>query len=253
MSWRAKPRTKTLIVAAVAGAFLLPTGAATAQPDPEPAAKPVATPAKSKAGEEPVIMGRVGLTKDTLEGLRAKGREARAKGLKSLPVSGAPTLTNNTKRSGSGGEPLSLAQGAELSRKGAAANVGDPAPVKAGAPSAAADDDPNNNQGYVPIGSQPHDKRLKACFSDPKVNRDKGRIYNRFTYCGRHRIGLEYWELDSKGNPVELEGTTYATIKVFGQGDAKDRRTRIFSTIEKDSVDYDWAPLTTGGPRPASR
>ncbi len=89
----------------------------------------------------------------------------------------------------------------------------------------------------------PHEDRLNACLDGDAADKGIGRVYNRFTYCARWNLQVEYWEIDSKGVPVEKEGTTSAVWRVFGQGDAKDRRVRIFSQIEKDSVDYDWGPI----------
>jgi hypothetical protein len=108
---------------------------------------------------------------------------------------------------------------------------------------AVAVEEPVNIQGWVPIEDEPNTDRLDACLSDEDAaGRSIGRIYNRYTYCALFSFSMEYWEIDSKGVPVELEGTTKATLRVFGQGDAKDRRVRIWSQIKKDSVDYDWGP-----------
>ncbi|MGC4808215.1 NucA/NucB deoxyribonuclease domain-containing protein [Micromonospora sp. DT233] len=92
----------------------------------------------------------------------------------------------------------------------------------------------------APIGEQPAAARVKECFDAGGADRGIGRIHNRFTYCAKIRLTAEYWEIDNKGIPIEKEGTTTANLEVFTQGDDKDRRVRVFSKIEEDSVDYDW-------------
>ncbi|MEU9117908.1 hypothetical protein AB0D04_40860 [Streptomyces sp. NPDC048483] len=241
MRWRAKTRTKTLIAAALAFAIGAPATAAAVPEDQAPAKRTPAQIMNTKTvthDGQTYRTGDIGLTKKTLADLRAKGKKARVQGLKSLPTTdSAPTPTKPLKRLQPDAKPLTVNQGYGQSRKEAAAPAGDTAPATAGAP-ATTSDSPNNHQGWDPIGTRPPADRLEACLKPVKFN--SYRTYNRFTHCGYYGLALRYWEVDSNGVPVELEGTTYIKVKVFGQGDPKQRRTRIFSTVDKGSIDYEW-------------
>lgn len=232
-------RSKRLIAALAAGAFLLPVQVATAQTEPEPAAAPAKTTAADAAPEQTIKM-KIGVSKQELADLRAKGKKASDAGLTSLPV--GPSQAKKTPATPRAAQPvakpLTAVQAERAARQTAAANVQAQAQDSSPRAAAAAEAD----RGYVPIEDEPNADRLDACFDGDSADRDIGRIYNRFTYCARYDLEAEYWSFDNKGNPVEREGTTTAVLKVFGQGDAKDRRVRIWSQIEKDSVEHDWGP-----------
>lgn len=95
----------------------------------------------------------------------------------------------------------------------------------------------------APIGEQPAASHVKECFDAGGADRGIGRVHNRFTYCAKIKMTAEYWEIDNKGIPIEKEGTTTANLEVFTQSDDKERRVRVFSRLERDSVDYDWGPI----------
>lgn len=233
-------RSTTLIAAVVAGAFLLPVQAATADTATEPGAAPAKTTAADTTPEQTVKM-KIGISKKELADLRAKGKKAEGAGQTSLPVPNPSRVqkTPSTPRAAKPqAQPLTAVQAERTARQTAAANFQAQAQDASPKAAAAAEAD----RGYVPIEDEPNQGRLNACFDGDSAGKGIGRIYNRFTYCARINLEAEYWEIDSKGVPVEKEGTTTAVWKVFGQGDAKDRRVRIWSQIEKDSVDYDWGP-----------
>jgi hypothetical protein len=234
-------RLNTLIAAVMAGAFVLPAQLATAQPAAVPAP---AGAEDTAAGPDQTIRMKVGISQQELADLRAQGRKAREQGHKSLPVPAPTTRPDRAapaKPAKKAAEPLTVLEADRVSKQAAADN----ARQAARSPRAAADPipTPEHHRGWVPIGEMPNEDRLNACFDGDAADKGIGRVYNRFTYCARWNLQVEYWEIDSKGVPVEKEGTTSAVWRVFGQGDAKDRRVRIFSQIEKDSVDYDWGPI----------
>ncbi|MWA15962.1 hypothetical protein [Streptomyces sp. BA2] len=192
---------------------------------------------------------KVGITRQELAELRANGKEARDKGYKSLPVPDGGVRKNEVAPNRTSGKPakpakpLTVLEGARASNQAAADNARGAAPAAEAGDAGVTADDENNYQGWVPIGDEPNEERLDACYEGDGAGTGIGRIYNRFTYCSRVGLSIESWEIDGSGVPVELEGTTSADMKIFGQGDAKNRRTRIFATIEEDSVDYDWGPI----------
>lgn len=253
MSLIARRRTRVLLAAVVTGSFIIPTTTAVAASDGEPAAKP-APAEQATAGIKDAPDGiriKVGIDKDKLDALRAAAKKARAEGRQpnfaNQPLKMGQAPTNGSEKDAA--PDLTLLQGAKLSDKGAATNAagdtdGAGATTKAGPSLKEYVPDPtggDNHQGWVPIGNEPDSARLDACFDGLGLN--ESRVWNRYTTCSKYRIKAEYWSVDNSGVPVEHEGDTFATIKVFGQGDAKERRTRIFSEIEKDSVDYQWGPI----------
>lgn len=250
-------RSRTLIAAVMVGAFALPPQLAAAEPAPAPAPAAEKTAAKKDAAEEGrTITMKVGISQKELAHLRAKGREARDAGHKSLPV---PDVSleearkdGPVKRGGaSADDPLTVLEGEGAARKAAAdqvrtdmqARMADQGMTKAAAEDAAVAAAKPKRRGWVPIKNKPHAQRLEACFEGDGANTGIGRVYNRFTYCANWNLKVDYWSVDNSGVPIEHEGTTKARLKVFGQGDAKERRVRIFSQIEEDSVDYDWGPI----------
>ncbi|MET8601741.1 hypothetical protein [Streptomyces althioticus] len=218
----------------MAGVFVFPAQLATAQPGAVP------TPAEAKdaaAGPDQTIRMKVGISQQELADLREQGH-------KSLPVPAPTTQPDDAapaKPAKKAAEPLTVLEADRASKQAAADNARQAAQVLR----TAADPipTPEHNRRWVPIGEMPHEDRLSACLDGDAADKGIGRVYNRFTYCARWNLQVEYWEIDSKGVPVERARTAGAVWLVFGQGDAKDRRVRIFSQIEKDSVDYDWGPI----------
>ncbi|MDJ1645425.1 NucA/NucB deoxyribonuclease domain-containing protein [Streptomyces pakalii] len=225
---------KTLAAAATAGVLLLPTQLATAQP-----AQNSTTAAQDQAADSETITIKVGISQDALADLRSTGREAREQGRTALPV--PPPATQPTQRAPGQAlpapkqPPLTLLEGAQTSSR-TAASASTPA-------TAAGLGDGPSTRVAAPIEDKPNSALLEECFNAGGADTGIGRVHNRFTYCARVSIEAEYWSIDSKGVPIEKEGDTTAKLELFAQGDDKDRRTRIFSQIQKDSVDYDWGPI----------
>ncbi|MDT9688861.1 hypothetical protein Q5762_10925 [Streptomyces sp. P9(2023)] len=91
----------------------------------------------------------------------------------------------------------------------------------------------------APIGEEPAAARLAECFNAGGAGQGNGRIHDRFTYCLRIDIVVSYFKI-SKDKPPEHLGDTYGTLEVFAQGDNLQRRVRVFSRIQENSVRYDW-------------
>ncbi|MEV8427056.1 NucA/NucB deoxyribonuclease domain-containing protein [Streptomyces niveus] len=89
------------------------------------------------------------------------------------------------------------------------------------------------------IGETPPQALLDACMTG-EASAERGRIYDRFTFCQRAPMQAEYWEVDASGQPVEHMGTTKATMEIVAQGFDDQRSTRVFAQVQKDSVSYDW-------------
>ncbi|MFJ4966921.1 NucA/NucB deoxyribonuclease domain-containing protein [Streptomyces sp. NPDC088729] len=238
MSHRRSRRAKALAMAAIAGVLLLSVQPATATTDLTPAPAAVQAVATQAGARLPTITLKVGISQEALAALRAKGQQAREDGRTGLPVP-APVTQSRDRPSEAGTSPnrgarpaLTLPGAEQASRTTAAAHPSPPVPVQDPGPFVAA-----------PIGERPDAALSEACFKGSNVETGIGRIHNRFTYCARIGIEAEYWSVDSKGAPIEKEGTTDAKLELFTQGDDTERRARVFAQIQKDSVDYDWGPI----------
>jgi hypothetical protein len=197
-------------------------GAAPAAHADAPQAAPAAKPA-------PTITMKVGVRTAELERLRAKSRVRGA--VPETPVKpAAPQSLVRPPRSSPAAAPLTLPQAEGASRR-VAVNNRQATPKKP------------VRKLVDPVGDAPPGALVKECFDAGGADKGIGRVHNRFTYCQRVSIAVEYWSIDNKGVPIEKEGTTSATLEVFAQGDNKERRIRSFARIQKDSVDYDWGPI----------
>ncbi|MFD5074551.1 hypothetical protein [Streptomyces sp. NPDC058371] len=80
---------------------------------------------------------------------------------------------------------------------------------------------------------------MDKCFADGAADNEFGHVYNRFTYCKRFPTKADYYEIRPNRPPKKV-GTTSFTYEMFALGDSQDRRIRLFSRVQEDSVDYDW-------------
>jgi hypothetical protein len=178
---------------------------------------------------------KIGIPQETLDALRERPRGASAgqplEPQQRARPSGGPGRSGGTPS----GRRLSVTRAESLARRSAAAQAGLVGERPAGKVAAAPLPAP-------PVGDQPPADLVDQCFA-AGAEEGIGRVFNRFTYCRRIDLVATYYEIDAQGVPVEEEGTTTAKLEVFGQGDETQRRVRLFSRIQEDSVDYDWGPI----------
>ncbi|GII55921.1 hypothetical protein Pth03_43100 [Planotetraspora thailandica] len=86
---------------------------------------------------------------------------------------------------------------------------------------------------------EPDENFVKNCTSLPGARSKVGRIHNRFEYCQRGELKIDYYEFYTDKPPKKV-GTTEAEFTIIGLASNQTRKVRIFFRIEKGSVDYDW-------------
>ncbi|MGW5080962.1 NucA/NucB deoxyribonuclease domain-containing protein [Micromonospora echinospora] len=203
------------------------------------AAAPLSVPAHAAPKVDRQVVDDTDLTIKTTVGIRGEDIEQmRAQGRRSATPT-PPAEPQHAERAAEHDwrqrvPALSLLEGQREANRQIAAH---PQPAR---PAAEASPSP---MVAAPIGEQPAAARVTECFDAGGADNGIGRIHNRFTYCARVKLVAEYWEVDNRGIPVEKEGTSTGTIEIFTQGDDKERRVRVFSRIQRDSVDYDWGPI----------
>jgi hypothetical protein len=89
-----------------------------------------------------------------------------------------------------------------------------------------------------PINTVPPEPQFTQCFSGG-ADDVFGRILNRFAYCQEQTLITEYIVRINNFPDVKL-GETEFRYETFGQGDELDRRIRIFTRVQTDSVQYRW-------------
>ncbi|MEV5428170.1 NucA/NucB deoxyribonuclease domain-containing protein [Streptomyces sp. NPDC052701] len=82
----------------------------------------------------------------------------------------------------------------------------------------------------------------ETCLGRNEANQAGGLTFNRWVWCHRMRIGLNYYEVDEDGR--ELEGTNSLVAEVAAVGSGTERGIRTYLRVEEGSVSYDgWDPL----------
>ncbi|MFG1940179.1 NucA/NucB deoxyribonuclease domain-containing protein [Micromonospora tulbaghiae] len=203
------------------------------------AAAPLSAPAHAAPQADRQVVGDAGLTIKTtvgisgedLERLRAQGRQSGTPARPAEPQVADRAAQHDQRQRV---PALSLIEGQRAANRQIAAHPQPARPASEALP---------GPMVAAPIGEQPAAARVTECFDAGGADAGIGRVHNRFTYCARIKLTAEYWRIDNKGIPVEKEGTTTGTIEIFTQGDDKERRVRVFSRIQEDSVDYDWGPF----------
>lgn len=91
---------------------------------------------------------------------------------------------------------------------------------------------------------EPDENFVKNCTSLPGARSEIGRIHNRFEYCQRGDLVIDYYEIytGTPPKPPKKVGTTEAKFTIIGLASNQTRKARIFFRIERGSVDYDWGP-----------
>ncbi|WP_408011414.1 hypothetical protein ACJROX_14635 [Pseudalkalibacillus sp. A8] len=85
-------------------------------------------------------------------------------------------------------------------------------------------------------------KNGETCLENDAVNQRGGHTLNRWTWCHRMRIGLQYWEIKSNGER-DYEGTNSLVAQAVAIGNGKQRGIRTYFRAEEGSVSYDdWDP-----------
>jgi hypothetical protein len=90
----------------------------------------------------------------------------------------------------------------------------------------------------LPTSPLPHD--VNDCLNAEGANTNAGRVHNRFLYCVKRTVEVEYWEIDNKGVPIEEEGTSTIDFEVVAYGSHTGRIIRVFFRTIEDSAQYDW-------------
>jgi hypothetical protein len=227
--------TALLVVPSPSAAAASPPGAAE-RPRSGPAAGP------DRRVHRDTVEVKIGIPQQTLDALREAPRRTSA----GRPADPGRRPQSDDRpgrpRSSPPAGRLSVTRAESLARKAAADQVRLTEPASSGAAAAAEASSGAGDRLAPPVGDQPPTDLVDRCFASG-AEQGIGRVFNRFTYCRRIDLVATYYEIDAQGNPVEEEGTTTAKLEVFGQGDQTQRRVRLFSRIQEDSVDYDWGPI----------
>ncbi|GAA1823270.1 hypothetical protein GCM10009682_49470 [Luedemannella flava] len=89
------------------------------------------------------------------------------------------------------------------------------------------------------VPDAPNENELDECINAPGAKTQFGRVHNRFLYCREDTAAFDFWEIDTKGVPIELEGTNTFTYTLIAYGSNKSRTIRVFLKVQEDSVEYD--------------
>jgi hypothetical protein len=93
------------------------------------------------------------------------------------------------------------------------------------------------------LPTRPLDADQNDCLNSGGADSTLGRVHNRFLYCLKRGIQVEYWEVDDKGIPVEKAGTSTLGFTIMAYGSKQSRSIRVFFKADEDSADYDWGPI----------
>jgi hypothetical protein len=103
----------------------------------------------------------------------------------------------------------------------------------------------------IDLPTAPLEAEQKDCLGADGADSSLGRVHNRYLYCLKRSIQVEYWELDTKGVPVELAGTSTLDFTIMAYASKQSRSIRVFFKATEDSADYDRQHHQ--GSEPASR
>ncbi|MEU4689489.1 PKD domain-containing protein [Actinoplanes sp. NPDC023714] len=92
----------------------------------------------------------------------------------------------------------------------------------------------------VDLPTTPLPNDVSDCLGASGANTVAGRVHNRFLYCVKRTVEVEYWEIDNKGVPIEEEGTSTIDVEVVAYGSHTGRTIRVFFRTVADSASYDW-------------
>ncbi|TLS44238.1 hypothetical protein FE633_20955 [Streptomyces montanus] len=98
-------------------------------------------------------------------------------------------------------------------------------------PRAAAELTPPTKWGATPPAT------IERCLDREEAGSTKGKTFNRWLWCQKGRLGLEYFKVIN-GRP-ELQGITTVAFRAAAVGAGKTRGVRTYLQVEEDSLDND--------------